>query len=137
MAAQEMQVSQIAEGSPILRRTSVILAVAAALAIGALIGRETATMSKAGTAIRPAAPITLTGWDTTDAARRADVYRVVTAPSAAISLAGWETTDAARRADVYRIVTAETPAFASNGQSITDAQRRAVIYEIATGGGAA
>ena len=48
MAAQGMQVSQIAAGSPILRRTSVILAVAAALAIGALIGRETATTSKAG-----------------------------------------------------------------------------------------
>ena len=48
MATQEMQISQTTTGSPVVRRTTVILAVAAALTVGAVIGRESATTSDAG-----------------------------------------------------------------------------------------
>jgi len=105
MATQEMQLSQIATGSLVVRRSTVILAIAAALTVGAVIGRETATTTNTGTAVRPAAPIALSGWETEDAARRAQVYEVVTAPDP-ISVDGWETADAAARAAMYEAVTA-------------------------------
>jgi hypothetical protein len=106
MATQELQISQITTGSPVVRRTTEILAVAAALTVGAVIGRETATTSDAGTTVRPAAPIALTGWETADAAARAARYEAVTAPSAPFSVNGWETADAAARAARYEAVTA-------------------------------
>ena len=95
MATQDMQMERVAVGSPVVRRVSLILAIAAALTIGATIGRETAPSSKPRAAVRPAAPVALTGWETADAARRAEVYQVVTAPSS--ELTGWGTADAVRR----------------------------------------
>ncbi len=126
--------SQIATGSPVVRRTSVIIAVAAALLIGALIGRETAGTSDAA-AVRPASAIALTGTDSADAARRAEVYEAVGAFDAPITLVGTDSTDATRRAAVYDAMAAlraRHDAFGSTGQALTDAERRALVYRLVT-----
>ena len=79
MAMQQMQMSQTSTAAPTFKRTPVIVAIVAALAVGALIGRETVvgtrTGSVPGAAVRPA--IALTGTDSTDAARRAEVFQAI------------------------------------------------------------
>lgn len=105
MATQEMQMPQTAGGSPALRRTTVILAVAAALTVGAMIGRETAGTSKAGAAVQPASAISFVGTDSPDAARRAEVYRAIGRLGQPTRSTATQLTDAERRALVYRLVT--------------------------------
>jgi|SoimicmetaTmtHPB_FD_contig_31_5491957_length_695_multi_2_in_0_out_0_1 hypothetical protein len=134
MATKDIQLQQAGTraGTGAARQIATVALVVGALGVGALIGRSTSPATKTDTAVRPATAISLTGWATADAARRAQIYETVTAPTA-ISLDGWATADAARRAQVYRVVTAETP-FTAIGPSITDAQRRALVNEIVTGG---
>ena len=126
MATQEMQLSQIATGSPVVRRTTVILAVAAALTVGAVIGRETVT-SKTETAVRQAGTISFVGTDSADAARRADVYRTIGALDTPITFVGTSSADAARRAQVYEAMGRLDLTAASTTPRLTDAERRAVV----------
>jgi hypothetical protein len=107
MATQEMQMSQTAASSPALRRTTVILAVAAALTVGAVIGRETAGTSKTGSAVQPASAISFVGTNSPDAARRAEVYEALAGLGQPTRSAAPQLTDAERRALVYRLVTEE------------------------------
>ena len=104
MATQEMQMPQIAgRARPPCRRTPVILAVAAALMVGAVIGRETAGTSKTETVAQPASAISFVGTDSADAARRAQVFEALGAIDTSITLVGANSADAARRALVYRL----------------------------------
>ena len=104
MATQEMQIPKIAAGSPAYRRAFVILAVAAALTIGAVIGRETAGTSKTATAVRPASAISFVGTDSADAARRAEVYKREAAFGQSAASTWPQLTDAERRALINRLV---------------------------------
>jgi hypothetical protein len=102
MATQGMQLAQTGTGAT--RRIAAVTLVVVSLGVGALIGRSTSSTTKTETAVTSDIPISLTGWDTSDAARRAEVYRAVTAP-VPLPSRGWETSDAARRALVNEIVT--------------------------------
>ncbi len=137
MATQGMQMAQTATAPPAVRRTTVILAVAAALTVGAVIGRETATRSQTASAVRPAAAIALTGTNSADAVRRAEVYTAVGALATPITLVGTDSTDAARRAEVFQAMTAlraRRESFGAVGQRLTDGERRALVYRLVTAG---
>ena len=126
MATQEMQLSQIAAGSPVVRRSTVILAVVAALTVGAVIGRETA-ITKTQTAVRPAGTISFVGTDSADAARRADVYQAIGALDTPIAFVGTTSADGARRAEVYQALGRLDLSASSTSPRLTDAERRAVV----------
>ncbi|MGH2594982.1 MAG: hypothetical protein ACRDH7_03350 [Actinomycetota bacterium] len=130
MATREMQMPQTAAGSPTLRRTTAILAVAAALTIGAVIGRETAGTSKTRAAVQPASSISFVGTDSSDAVRRADVYRALGAMDPSITLVGGNSADAARRAEVYKALAGLDRPTASTAPRLTDAERRALVYRL-------
>ncbi len=132
MATQEMQTPKVEVGSHGLRRISAILAVAVALTIGAVIGRETAGTSKTGAAVRPASTISFVGTNSADAARRGEVYKALGALDTSITLVGTNSADAARRAAVYETLGALDQPAASTPPRLTDAERRALIYRLVT-----
>ena len=135
MATREMQMPQTAAGSPALRRTTAILAVAAALTIGAVIGRETAGTSKTAAAVQPASAISFVGTDSLDAVRRAEVFEALGAMDTSITLFGGNSADAARRAEVYQALAGLDRSTASTAPRLTDAERRALVYRLVTAEG--
>ncbi|MEP6973129.1 MAG: hypothetical protein ABI869_03180 [Actinomycetota bacterium] len=81
-----------------------IVAIAAALMLGAVIGRETAATSKIGATVRPASTISFVGTDSADATRRGQVYKALGALDQPTASNAPRLTDAERRALVHRLV---------------------------------
>ena len=132
MATREMQMAQVGTGSPALRRIPVIVAVAAALMVGAVIGRETAGTSKTDAAVRPASAISFVGTNSADAARRAEVFEALGTLDTSITLVGTNSADAARRAQVYEALAGLGQPTTATAPRLTDAERRALIYRLVT-----
>jgi hypothetical protein len=130
MATQEMQMSQIAAGSPAHRRTAVILAIAAALVVGAVIGRGTAPTSRTGSAVQAAPAFSFVGTSSADATRRAEVFDALGAIDTSITLVGTNSADAARRAEVYKALARLDQPASSTTPRLTDAERRALVYRL-------
>ena len=130
MATQEMQLSQMETGSPVLRRTPVILAIATALILGAVIGRETAGTSKTGSVAQPASAISFVGTNSTDAARRAEVFKALGAIDTSITLVGADSADAARRAQVFEALSRLDQQTGSTAPRLTDGERRALVNRL-------
>ena len=104
MATREMQMAQVGAGSSALRRIPVVVAVAAALTVGAVIGRETAGTSKTGAAVQPASAISFVGTSSADAARRAEVHAAIGRLAQPTRSTATQLTDAERRALVYGLL---------------------------------
>ena len=132
MATREMQMAQVGAGSSALRRIPVVVAVAAALTVGAVIGRETAGTSKTGAAVQPASAISFVGTNSPDAARRAEVYKALGAMDPSITLVGGSSGDAARRAEVYKALARLDQPTTSTAPRLTDAELRARIWRLVT-----
>ena len=130
MATQAMQVTGTEVGSPALRRTTVIIAIATALVVGAVIGRQTAGTSKTESIARPAASISLVGTNSADAARRAEVYEALAGIDGSITLVGTNSSDAAMRAEVYQALSRLGRPTSETASRLTDAERRALVMRL-------
>src|SRR4029077_4170985 len=129
---QAMQVTGTEAGSPALRRTTVIIAIATALVVGAVIGRQTAGTSKTESIARPAASISLVGTNSADAARRAAVYEALAGIDESITLVGTNSTDPARRPQGHQALSGLGRATSDTARPLTDAERRALVMRLVT-----